>query len=399
MKKHLLSLATATCFLGPLMAQCPLGPIELNTQAEVDNFVTDYPGCTATEDALVIGSSSIDPIVDLSPLGVLVFVKGGLVIQGNSMLNSLVGLDNVTAVGGDLDIAFNSGLMNLSALENLSAIGGSLSIFGNENITGLTGLHNVANIGGGLTLFDNVQLNDISAFENTTFMGNLLFIFGNPALSLCANTGICNFLETLDLSTEVFIGSNAAGCLATGEVQAACAALPVELLYFHARPGERSVELTWHTVSEIGNDRFEVEYSPDGRQFSDIGMVKGRGTSTVPHTYTFIHHRPRTGLNYYRLRQIDFDGGWEHSPVVVAFFDGTKDELSIFPNPVRDVAELRGTNLEGAPYQLTDAVGRIVQRGTLGSSRIDLSRLTAGVYVLLLQPKDGAPVAKRLLKE
>lgn len=399
MKKHLITLSTATCFFGPLMAQCPVAPIELNTQTEVDNFTTDYPGCTATEDALVIGPSPVDPIVDLSPLSVLVFVKGELFIQGNGMLNSLAGLDNITAVGGYLDITFNPALSNLSGLQNLSTIGGSLTIFENQSLTSLTGLHNIASVGGDLTIFGNAQLSDISAFENTTFMGNLLFIFDNPVLSVCANTGICNFLETLDLMDEVFIGFNASGCSFTGEVQAACAALPVELLYFYAKPGERSVELTWHTISEIGNDRFEVENSPDGRQFNVIGMVKGRGTCTVPHTYNFIHHRPRTGLNYYRLRQIDVDGGWEYSHVVVDFFDGTKGELSIFPNPVRDVAELRGTNLEGASYQLTDAIGRVVQRGALSSSRIDLSPLAAGVYVLLLQPKDDAPVAKRLLKE
>jgi hypothetical protein len=398
MKKCLLILVTAICLGGALIAQCPAEPIVLTTQTQVNNFLINYPGCTETLDDLVIGPSPDEPITDLSPLSGLVFVKGDLIVQINSTLTSLTGLHNIAAIGGILDIVSNPGLTNLSGLQGLSMIGRSISVFDNQNLTSLAGLQNVSSIGAGLGLFANPLLNDISSLENTTFSGNLLLIIDNPALSVCANTGICNYLEILDPSTEVFIGFNAAGCSFTEQVQAACAALPVELLYFHAIPEERRVQLSWHIVSETDNDRFEVEHSPDGRQFKVIGMVKGRGTNTVPHTYTFTHHKPSPGINYYRLRQIDFDGDWEYSHIVSALFDPGQEDVRIFPNPVRDAVEVRGTGLEGAPYQLADPAGRIVQRGTLSEGRIDVSRLAAGLYVLLLQP-DGAPVAKRLIKE
>src|SRR5690606_7492371 len=87
------------------------------------------------------------------------------------------------------------------------------------------------------------------------------------------------------------------------------APLPITLTTFTARQLEATkVTLDWTTASEENNDYFAIEYSADGRHFDELGMVRGAGSTTTSQHYSFIHHHPVAGSNYYRLRQVDFDG-------------------------------------------------------------------------------------------
>jgi hypothetical protein len=88
-------------------------------------------------------------------------------------------------------------------------------------------------------------------------------------------------------------------------------------------------------LSEINNDFFEVQHSVDGKNFKVIGMVAGNGNSTEQITYSFDDKSPTLGINYYRLKQFDFDGKFEiHKTVIVnkemllSSMDGF-----IYPNP------------------------------------------------------------------
>ena len=74
--------------------------------------------------------------------------------------------------------------------------------------------------------------------------------------------------------------------------------------------------LEWATDWELNNDYFEVQRSSDRTLFSSIGEVKGVGNSQTKQEYSFIDDYPLTSINYYRLKQIDFDGGYEYSPII-----------------------------------------------------------------------------------
>ncbi|GIV30667.1 MAG: hypothetical protein KatS3mg029_0018 [Saprospiraceae bacterium] len=96
--------------------------------------------------------------------------------------------------------------------------------------------------------------------------------------------------------------------------------LPVELVDFQARFDRGSVWLSWRTASEQDNDRFEVEHSVDARHWATLGAVPGAGYSLQERTYGFRHDQPAAGINYYRLRQVDFDGS---SAVLARGFSGS----------------------------------------------------------------------------
>lgn len=84
--------------------------------------------------------------------------------------------------------------------------------------------------------------------------------------------------------------------------------IPVELASFSAELVDQDVVLNWTTASELNNQGFEIEHSTDNEYFSKIGFVPGFGTTTEMKSYSFRISDIQSGVQYYRLKQIDFDG-------------------------------------------------------------------------------------------
>lgn len=85
--------------------------------------------------------------------------------------------------------------------------------------------------------------------------------------------------------------------------------LPVELLYFsgdYVSDLDLNV-LEWSTASEMDNSHFTIEHSVDGLMWSQVGLVYGAGNSSSVLKYNF-EHRSLHNINYYRLKQFDYDG-------------------------------------------------------------------------------------------
>ena len=115
------------------------------------------------------------------------------------------------------------------------------------------------------------------------------------------------------------------------------AAMPVELTSFKGNETQKTNTLNWQTAAEINNDYFEIERSVDGRDFEVIGMEEGNGTTTLSSHYRFIDRSPLI-TGYYRLRQVDFDGAFEYSDIIMVKREDhdAKHDLIIYPNPVKD---------------------------------------------------------------
>ncbi|MEN0048622.1 MAG: T9SS type A sorting domain-containing protein, partial [Bacteroidota bacterium] len=157
--------------------------------------------------------------------------------------------------------------------------------------------------------------------------------------------------------------------------------LPVELLYFYGEKVDDQVRLNWETATELNNDYFEVEWSLNTKTFKSIGQVKGAGTTLEKQSYELLHPNPAAGINYYRLKQFDFDGSFEYSDIVAVKFDSnSKDELSVFPNPSSNTTVSVLTNQTGT-LQVFNVAGQLVlEIAELNRSTIDISQLNAGIY-------------------
>lgn len=95
--------------------------------------------------------------------------------------------------------------------------------------------------------------------------------------------------------------------------------LPVELTRFEVVATTTTNELYWQTASEQNNDYFEIERSADGFRFESIGQVDGAGDAYTFNEYAFSDAKPLPGTNYYRLRQVDYDGSYHLSQVRTVF--------------------------------------------------------------------------------
>ncbi|HEY0031147.1 MAG TPA: T9SS type A sorting domain-containing protein [Bacteroidia bacterium] len=110
--------------------------------------------------------------------------------------------------------------------------------------------------------------------------------------------------------------------------------LPVELLSFKGKSLLKSVQLEWVTATEIINDYFTIEKTRDGSNFEIVTTVDGAGNSTSINSYVAYDTDPQSGVNYYRLKQTDFNGQFTYFETISVDFQGSEEfSLKVFPNP------------------------------------------------------------------
>ena len=165
------------------------------------------------------------------------------------------------------------------------------------------------------------------------------------------------------------------------EVWTIQAPAPVEMTAFNAISRSASVDLIWSTASETNNDGFDIERSADGSDWKSIGFVKGRGNSTEEVKYTWTDTEPLPATSYYRLRQVDFDGGSSKTEARKVHFS-TLHRTEIHPNPTSGNVAI--TVNEPCHMKLYDAAGRLVitADATPGSNNLEISHLAAGTYTM-----------------
>jgi Secretion system C-terminal sorting domain len=163
-------------------------------------------------------------------------------------------------------------------------------------------------------------------------------------------------------------------------------ALPIKLSSFAASNIKNSNILNFTTTSEFNNAGFDIERSSDGVAFEKIGWVDGHGNTKEEKQYSFTDTKPLFGINYYRLRQVDYDGRFEYSSIVSTKFES--DDRYLFPNPA--TKEIQVHNAIGSPYQIKSITGKILFQGVLNDHIIDISNLASGTYILY--PETGRPM-------
>lgn len=112
--------------------------------------------------------------------------------------------------------------------------------------------------------------------------------------------------------------------------------IPVKLISFEGRTQHNKIILTWQTASELNNKGFEIEKSFDKENWFTLGFVEGGGTTTNLNYYSFTDNEIPSEIQYYRLKQLDFNGSFEYSKVIEVNSDLTITSYQLFqnyPNP------------------------------------------------------------------
>lgn len=175
--------------------------------------------------------------------------------------------------------------------------------------------------------------------------------------------------------------------------------LPIELTRFDVQPQNSGALLKWTTLSENGSNYFAIQRSLDAETFDSIGMVRGAGTSSIAHDYSYFDENPPITTVYYRLKQVDYNGDSKFSDVKAINLQSMNNShtlsYSVYPNPATNylVLESRETANTDADLEIRNTVGLLVFSSTIedasNSQHIQLPELAAGIYMLNIKNADG----------
>ncbi len=170
--------------------------------------------------------------------------------------------------------------------------------------------------------------------------------------------------------------------------------LPVSLLEFRAEQQKDKVKLIWSTSSEINNSHFEIERTVNQDDYDFISRVESQGPGNNLREYHTYDMNPLNGVQYYYLRQVDFDGRTERfGPVSATFSNDVFDIVTTTISPTdRGLTVVFNYNsTEPYSYRIMDMTGRIIvakdrNAAVDGLNVIDIDAdLAKGAYHIILQ--------------
>ncbi|MCH8319187.1 MAG: T9SS type A sorting domain-containing protein [Bacteroidetes bacterium] len=176
--------------------------------------------------------------------------------------------------------------------------------------------------------------------------------------------------------------------------------MALELFDFNAKWDnniQTRVKVEWTTASEINNDYFELEHSSDALNWQKIATIQGSGSSNEMLNYNFYDEHPYDDHTYYRLKQVDFDGSYEYSNIVVVSKTDFIDIISIFPNPSKDLINvIISSSIEtNVSLFVVDISGKKVYdfKNKIKSGQnfinINISNLASGEYIVNIVSESG----------
>ena len=195
---------------------------------------------------------------------------------------------------------------------------------------------------------------------------------GQPYFQSTCNTGLPPSTANPSCSwTEVTPGSCTGGTPLA--INGTGTTLPVRWISFTAQKTAATVQLTWKTAFESGN------------QWSALAFVSSTGNATAEQVYSFTDAAPAHGKNYYRLRQSDLDGQTAYSETLAVDFAAVS--FYTFRQTGNGIYQL-GININ-TPVELTvvDLSGRKLfsRPAAQGMHRVDISPYAKGIYLLQLK--------------
>lgn len=370
---------------------------------------------TSTEAATLVNTShntiTVNGGVSTSGRGIYVYEMGSLDNTGTitfsggndgSRLYSRGTVNNQT--GGVLNMTDGRINLNDGTLENdgliLSTRGTSAILMGtgvtatNNAFFSYTGNSNFAVGSNGTSVDNGIDLND--AAETSIDAGNLCTVtIANASYTYTDNA---DFTETstavgeltfpagsiggsLPITIETTIGSNTISLM----VDNICLqALPVDLLSINAVPTKDEVLVRWQTASELNNDYMAVERSTDGASFRELGRVTGAGTTNQIQNYTWTDRQPVQGMNFYRLRQVDYDGSITYSAIVHAKMEAEEVGLRVYPMVLQRGASFTLESTAAGQVKVFNHLGQLAKTYQVSAGRqlLPTQDLAAGQYYL-----------------
>jgi hypothetical protein len=292
------------------------------------------------------------------------------------------------SIAGSLNIGNSVTTKNLSGTsdERTITVSGNLVIWGNVVFTGKVNwfVSGTVLIKGNLTMGNSSYISGSGTF---TVNGN----FTSGTSTLVQNSNIVKVVGAVSVGASSILQNSgtftAQSC--SGPASFCGGVLPIVLKNFQGDAGPEEVALTWITTTEYNFDRFVIERSINGVNYTEIGVVYGAGRNLkdIETTYFFSDANPQIGRNYYRLRCVDLDLFEEFSPVIMVDWKGN-NIISVYPIPGDGNSMVIKTNFdpdENASVTIHNNVGAALYVFPVHGTESNLqftSKLPTGIYYL-----------------
>ncbi len=393
-----LALLACTAALVPFASaqSCLPEGLVLTSQAQVNSFPTDHPGCTTLEGNLQIGPGSV---TNLAPLAQLTAVEGYLQVGLNPQLTTLAGLENITSVGGSLGITGNAQLTDLSGLAGLTTVGGLMEVSANNNLTSLAGLQNITSVGSYLDISDSPGLTDLQGLEGIETISGSLIIRDNPALasmqglaptSIGGGLDLMNNPQLMDLSAAAGLTS-LGGPLSLNDNTA--------ILSLQELSGITAINGVLRVMGSSGLMSLDGLQNIDPATILNLIIVNNPGLfQCAAENLCDYLAIPASMANITgNATGCSSRAEVEEACTLLSVEEGMHIEpaLSVFPNPSNGLVHVQVEGQGSMELRVIDLSGRtahaerLVATGT-STHVIDLAHLATGIYTLRLDHSTGS---------
>jgi Leucine-rich repeat (LRR) protein len=297
--------------------------------------------------------------------------------------NALTGLiPNILGIPATADVRINNNAFNFSGMEtNISRL---------DQYVGQADIPMYVN--GELSNYGSAPPNATLSVNAGGTLANNTYRWYRDNMLVATNVGNPNFLATNLGVYYVTVSNSQLPLLTLKSINFSITSLPVTLISFEGKHEDGQNKVVWKTTSETTNKGFEIERSADARNFEKIGFVDGSGDTKESQFYHFTDLNP-LATSYYRLKQVDYDGKFEYSKVIM--IKGSEAVFKIYPNPSKDELIVSGIEGEQDLYIVNDAGRIILQTKAISGKPVSLRSLKSGLYTVRVGNDQGKVLVDR----
>lgn len=321
---------------------------------------------------------------------------------GNVSLNNINITDNLAGVFGlgnisNVSLAFVPGGNNAGLVLN-SSYNGSTN---NELLATAQNLSN--QVAASTDYFAKIRLG--LRVTNVDIAGTYLSsAIGNANIGSIGTSGFINVADSSNNGPESVVDPNNNGNAGEpGEnipTPFNFATLPVKFISINASIIDKTSALVKWSVATptVNSDKFEIEFSEDGKNWHDIGELAIVNTNKG--NYEFLHANIPFGNLYYRIKEVDIDGEYVYSNIVVLHNKNNSGNFLVFPNPANNYLIINSPgNLTGeTTIWVYDAIGKQLSSLIMTGATKQMSTVgfPDGTYVLKIE-NDGMVTTQKVL--
>lgn len=185
--------------------------------------------------------------------------------------------------------------------------------------------------------------------------------------------------------------------------------IPVELINFEGWLNENETLLQWTTATEINNRGFYVQRKElNEQEWTNLDFIEGKGNSTEINYYSYKDFLAESGVYYYRLKQVDYDGSFEYSDVVEVEWRAFETYLleQNYPNPFNPTTTISFAiqNKSNVKIIILNAIGEEVavvfneeKESGYHTVEFNAASLPSGIYFYQLKAGEFSETRKMIL--